>query len=130
MKKGFVLIILIWCISLIGMSQRIYSPHSVLSSGAWYKIAVQNAGVYKIDIPFLNRLGVSTTNLSSGSIKLYGNGGQILCEANASVRYDDLKENALMIVDGGDGIINGTDYILFYANGPDEWIKDSANLRF
>jgi len=130
MKKGFVLIILICRISLMGMSQRIYSPHSVLSSGAWYKIAVQNAGVYKIDIPFLNSLGVSTTNLSSGSIRLYGNGGQMLPEANASVRYDDLKENAIMIVDGGDGVINGTDYILFYANGPDEWIKDSANLRF
>src|SRR5436190_9693251 len=35
-----------------------------------------------------------------------------------------------MIVDGGDGVINGTDYILFFANGPDEWIKDSTNLRF
>ena len=35
-----------------------------------------------------------------------------------------------MIVDGGDGYLNGADYILFYANGPDQWIKDSANQRF
>src|SRR5436190_13139209 len=130
MKKGFALAVLILSIPLIGISQRIYSPHSVLLSGNWYKIAVQNAGVYKIDIPFLNSLGVNTANLSSGSIRLYGNGGQMLPEANASFRYDDLQENSIMIVDGGDGVINGTDYILFFANGPDEWIKDSTNLRF
>jgi hypothetical protein len=43
---------------------------------------------------------------------------------------DDLIENAIMAVDGGDGILNGTDYILFYAQGSDEWIKDSANQSF
>ncbi|HSU27688.1 MAG TPA: type IX secretion system sortase PorU, partial [Chitinophagaceae bacterium] len=43
---------------------------------------------------------------------------------------DDLKENSIQVVDGGDGIINGQDYILFFAPGPDEWIKDSVNARF
>ncbi|HUR67033.1 MAG TPA: type IX secretion system sortase PorU, partial [Chitinophagaceae bacterium] len=43
---------------------------------------------------------------------------------------DDLLENPLAVVDGGDGTISGSDYILFYANGPDEWIKDSLNQGF
>ena len=111
-------------------AQRVYAPHSVLSSGTWFKLSVSSPGVYKMDIPFLNNLGVNTSNLSSNSIRLYGNGGQMLAEANAGSWTDDLKENAIMIVDGGDGIINASDYILFYATGPDEWIKDSANLRF
>ncbi|MES1216136.1 MAG: type IX secretion system sortase PorU [Bacteroidota bacterium] len=117
-------------ISLMGISQRSYSPHSVLSSGSWFKIAVKEAGVYKIDVPFLNNLGVNTSNLSSGSIRLFGNGGQMLSEANAVSRIDDLKENSILIVDGGDGLMNGTDYILFYANGPNEWVKDSINRGF
>ncbi len=110
--------------------QRIYSPHSVLSAGNWYKISVKDPGVYKIDIPFLNSLGINTNNLSSNSIRIYGNGGQMLAEANAGPWKDGLQENAILVVDGGDGIINGSDYILFYAAGPDEWIKDSVNQRF
>ena len=35
-----------------------------------------------------------------------------------------------MIVDGGDGFLNGTDYALFYASGADQWLKDSVNQSF
>lgn len=113
-----------------GNSQRIYAPHSVLASGSWYKLSVKKTGVYKIDLPFLNSLGVNTSNLAASSIKLYGNGGSMLAEANQSYRPDDLVENAIKIEDGGDGILNGNDYILFFASGPDEWMKDSLNSRF
>jgi hypothetical protein len=111
-------------------AQRIYTTSSVLATGSWYKIAVQSPGVYKIDIPFLNSLGVNTNALSSASVRLYGNGGQMLPEANSGTWVDDLVENSIMIMDGGDGILNGSDYILFYAHGPDEWIKDSAQQKF
>lgn len=116
--------------SLMTKAQRVYSPNSVLSSGSWYKIAIKDPGIYKIDLSFLSKLGINTTSLASNSIRLYGNGGQMLSEANADPRIDDLQENAIAVVDGGDGVLNGSDYILFYANGPDEWMKDSANLRF
>ncbi len=116
--------------SLHAFSQRNYAPHSVLSTGNWYKIGVRQAGIYKIDISFLNSLGVPTSNIASNSVRLFGNGGQMLSESNAGIWTDDLKENAIMIADGGDGIINGSDHILFYAPGPDQWIKDSINQRF
>ena len=111
-------------------AQRIYSANSVLATGSWYKLGLKDPGLYKIDIPLLNSMGVNTANLSSASVRLFGNGGQMLAEANNGPWNDDLKENAIMVVDGGDGTINGSDYILFYAAGPDEWIKDSVNLRF
>jgi hypothetical protein len=111
-------------------AQRTYRAGSVLGLGSWYKIAVEETGVYRIDVPFLNALGVSTTNLTSSSIRLFGNGGAMLAEANAGPWLDDLQENAVMVVDGGDGLVNGGDYILFYANGPDQWLKDSVNQRF
>jgi hypothetical protein len=111
-------------------AQRSYKSSSVLASGNWYKIAVKDAGVYKIDIAFLSSLGINTSGISSASIRLFGNGGGMLPEANASPRPDDLEENAIMVVDGGDGVLNGGDYILFFSNGPDAWAKDSINKRF
>lgn len=111
-------------------AQRIYKSNSVLASGNWFKISVKETGVYKIDIPFLNSLGLSTQNLSSSAIRIFGNGGSMLSETNADLPKDDLEENALMIVDGGDGIFSGSDYLLFYAAGPHQWNKDSVNKRF
>jgi Peptidase family C25 len=111
-------------------SQRIYSSNSVLSTGNWYKVSITSPGIYKIDISLLNSLGVNTNNLVSNSIRIFGHGGQMLPEANSIQRLDDLKEIAIMVVDGGDGILNGSDHILFYASGPDEWVKDSLNQRF
>jgi len=111
-------------------AQRIYKASSVLASGTWYKLAVKEAGVYKIDLTLLAGLGINTSNLSSGSIRLFGNSGGMLPEANDIPRPDDLQEDAITVVDGGDGVLNGTDYVLFYSNGPDAWLKDSLNRRF
>lgn len=112
------------------VAQRIYASNSVLSAGNWYKIGVRDAGIYKIDLSFLNKLGVTTTNIPSNSVRVFGNHGNMLSESNAGIPVDDLLENSLHIVDGGDGILNGPDYILFYAGGPHRWLKDSINKRF
>jgi hypothetical protein len=111
-------------------SQRTYADHSVLASGNWYKISVSQPGVYKVDLPFLRALGITATSIPSGSIRLFGNGGQMLPEACNGPRVDDLAENAIEVVDGGDGQLNGSDYFLFYASGPDQWWPDSANRSF
>lgn len=110
--------------------QRTYRPNSVLATGNWYKFSVKTAGVYRIDVAFLQSLGVNVNTLSSGSIRLYGNGGFMLPEANNIARPDDLVENAIWMADGGDGNFNGSDYFLFFATGPDEWVKDSLNQTF
>lgn len=111
-------------------AQRVYRSNSVLASGSWYKISVKKTGIYKIDGAFLQSLGINTSGLSSSTIRLFGNGGQMLAEPNSTPRADDLIENAIQVVDGGDGVFSGTDYFLFYAAGPDKWAKDSVNQRF
>ncbi|MGZ3989908.1 MAG: type IX secretion system sortase PorU [Flavisolibacter sp.] len=110
-------------------AQRVYKPASVLASGNWYKISVSTEGVYKLDGSFLASLGISGP-IPSAQIRLFGNGGGMLPEANSQARADDLEENAVMVVDGGDGLLNGSDYVLFFAPGPDHWIRDSVNRRF
>jgi hypothetical protein len=112
------------------LSQRTYTANSVLAMGNWYKISTTTPGIYKIDLNFLSTLGINTSSLTSSSIRLFGNGGQMLPEKPVNTKPDDLIENALWVEDGGDGRLNGSDYILFYAPGPHAWIKDSANKTF
>lgn len=111
-------------------AQRSYRANSMLATGAWYKLSVRQSGVYRVDVATLQTLGINTQNLSSAAIRLYGNGGGMLPEDNATARLDDLHENAIWVSDGGDGVFNGNDFFLFYAQGPDQWEKDSVNQRF
>jgi hypothetical protein len=116
--------------SLPASSQRVYADHSVLANGNWYKFKVKTDGVYRLDLPFLTTLGINTGSLSSSSIRIFGNGGWMLPEAANGFKNDDLFENAIQVVDGGDGILNGSDYIIFYATGPHRWLKDSIGRSF
>jgi hypothetical protein len=111
-------------------AQRSYAAHSVLSSGRWYQVSVKEAGMYRVDLALLQTLGVQVSGLSSASIRLFGAPGRMLPEANAAPHTDDLKEIPIMMIDGGDGQFNGSDYFIFYAAGPHEWLKDSANATF
>jgi hypothetical protein len=111
-------------------AQRTYSTNSVLQTGNFLKIGVTRAGIYKVDIALLNNNGFSGTTISSAAIRLYGNGGQMLSEKNNSFYNDDLIENAIEVVDGGDGTFNNNDYFLFYALGPNRWLADTTNKSF
>ena len=131
MRRFTVITLSILCVSATNASaQRNYKTSSVLAAGIWSKIAVKDHGVYKVDVPFLALLGFNTSNISSNSIRLFGNGAAMLSEANSDIPVDDLAENAITMIDGGDGVFNGTDYFLFYASGPDKWIRDSINKKF
>ncbi len=111
-------------------AQRVYTANSVLATGNWIKIGIKQAGVYKIDAASIASMNLAAGSIGSASIKLFGNGGAMLPEPNAQFRNDDLVENAIEVVDGGDGIFSGNDYLLFYANGPHQWLKDSLNKQF
>lgn len=111
-------------------AQRQYSLSSVLSSRNWLKIATRSPGIYKVDAATLKALEINTGNISSTAIRLFGNGGNMLPENCSGAFTDDLAENAIQVFDGGDGLFNGTDYFLFYSNGPEKWLKDSINHQF
>jgi hypothetical protein len=117
------------CFLLWASGQRTYKASSVLASGNWFKISVAEEGIYKMNVTFLNSLGI-TGNIPSSQIRVFGNGGGMLAEANGVKPIDDLEENAIWVEDGGDGSLNGQDFILFYAPGPNHWLKDSINKKF
>ena len=108
---------------------KITASATPLATGTWYKIAVPRRGVYKMDFAFLQSLGISG-NINSANIRVVGNGGALLSENNAIDRPLDLSDNALWVVDGGDGTLNDGDFVAFYAPGPVRWDKDSIGQRF
>ncbi|MEE1896720.1 type IX secretion system sortase PorU [Flavobacterium rakeshii] len=98
--------------------------NSVLSSGEWHRFYVERSGVYKISKSFLQQLGVNV-NVDPRRIKIYGNGGRMLPLRNDIPYPDDLAENAITFIGEEDGDFGNSDYILFYAEGVDNWNAES-----
>lgn len=96
-----------------------FASTSVLSSGEWYKIGVSSDGIHKLDYNFLSTLGIDVASLNPNHLNVYGNHFAELPTRNNVYRPDDLLKNAISIVGEADGVFNETDYVLFYANGPD-----------
>ena len=125
-------IALFFIASLISMSMnaQTYAPKSVLAEGEWYKIAINESGIYKLDRNFLQSLGLNPSGLNPQHIKIYGNGGGMLPQANHIKRYDDLVENAIWVEGEEDESFDQEDYILFYGEGPHQWLYDKDEQAF
>ena len=108
--------------------QKSFAASSVLASGSgtWYKIGISTDGIHKIDKPFLEACGISTTGLDPHSINIYGNGDGKLPELNSTPRTDDLAKNAIIVAGESDGVFDDGDYILFYAWGPSRWYTNGT----
>jgi len=109
-------------------SNAVYN--SVLASGDWYRFYIEKSGVYKISKTFLQSLGFDPSKVDPRRIKIYGNGGKMLPLANNTYYPADLTENAIQIIGESDGTFNNEDYILFYAEGVENWSTESqTNLN-
>lgn len=95
--------------------------HSLLASGDWYRFYVDTTGVFKLSKGFLERLGMNLNGINPQEIKIYGNGGKMIPYSNAAPYPIDPEENAILVVGEEDGVFNDSDYILFFAQGPNGW---------
>ncbi len=133
MVKPWRYIWLILCLfgALSGL-QTAMAQGSLFSKGVWGKVGVTARGVYKIDMAALTSMGLVPAGgvIASDKIRLFGSGGAMLPEAVGAPRPTVFNENALLISDGGDGLLSGPDFIVFYAPGPHRWQYDSSNARF
>lgn len=90
---------------------------SVLAEGTWYRISISEDGIYRLSNQYLANAGINLSGIDRNTIKIYGNGGQMLAEAITVNRPIDLVENA--IYDGGD-------FLLFYGRSPRGWTYDTT----
>ncbi|WP_449580853.1 type IX secretion system sortase PorU [Pontibacter deserti] len=107
-----------------------FTNNSILSGGEWYKLAVTQTGIHKIDKATLQALGINIQNLDPKSIQLFGNGAGMLPQPNNAPVPDDLQENAIVVRGEQDGQFNDNDYILFYGQGPHTWNYNQQQDKF
>src|SRR5690606_13604567 len=96
------------------------TPHSsVLADGDWFRFAVVESGVYKIDADLLQNAGVDIISIDPRKIGIFGYGGGMLPQSNSAPRPVDLPEMAIYVSGESDGRFDADDFIVFYAEGPD-----------
>ncbi|MBK6910028.1 MAG: type IX secretion system sortase PorU [bacterium] len=82
-----------------------------------YKLGVTETALHAVTVEWLQSQGVPVLGVSSSQIKLFGNGGRLLPAGLLSVPDSVLRENAILVEDGGDGRLDQGDRILFFAEG-------------
>jgi len=110
--------------------QASYAEHSVLATGTWYKFSASASGVYLISYDDLMAADINLSGIDARTIKLYGNGGGMLPEANDAPRTDDLRELSIQVIGEEDGQFNQGDYILFYGESQSPWYYDGTDSLF
>ena len=85
-----------------------YATSSVLSTGKWVQIKVEEDGIYKLTTAQLSKMGFN----SPERVRLFGYGGHQLYEDFAKNKIDDLQEVPLW---------RSSSSLLFYANGTIRW---------
>lgn len=100
-----------------------FAGSSVLHSGTWVKIHIEQTGVCKITYDELTSMGLNPDN-----VRVYGYGGAELSRDFSKRMIDDLPPVPIYVEKGADGVFNKGDFILFYVQGPVSWQFD--NNRF
>ncbi len=95
-----------------------------LPAGDWYRIAVNQDGLYKINYNTLENAGIDVGNLSVRSIRIFNNGGHQLSYSVNSEYYNPThtREIPIRVVDqNNNGLFESQDYILFYGKHVNGW---------
>lgn len=121
MKRFLILTTLMFAVA--GIMAHTYTSQSVLNSGTWVKMQVEQSGVH-----ILTYDEIAATGLNPEQVRIYGYGGAMLSQNFRLDKIDDLPSVAFFMNKGDDGVFNSGDYILFYAQGPDSW--DYTNKHF
>jgi hypothetical protein len=103
---------------------------SVLAGGTWYRVAVTESGVYRLDAKKLREMGINVAGLNPKNLQIYGNGGTMLPQGNALPRPADLIQNPIWVKGEEDNRFDETDALYFYAEGPHVVCYDSIQKSF
>ncbi len=87
----------------------------------WYKIAVNRSGLCRVAGAEFEQAGLVLDDIPSDSLHLYNVGGLPL-EVSNSMPRPEFTEVAILVEDGGDGLFNSSDYIVFYGEAVDRWL--------
>ena len=105
---------------------------SVLSSGSWYKMEVNEEGMYKIDAQYLRTLGVEPSSLASiFDVKIFGADGRTINVSLSVPRPADLPQMAVRYIDNnGNTKFDNDDYIMFFGQTTGGWNYDPVQKEY
>lgn len=116
---------------LLLLNSHLFSQtNSVLSTGQWYKISVEENGLYKLSYQDFENMGFDIASINPRTIQIYGNADGVLPEPNNIQVNQGLIENAIYVSGADDGSFDEDDFVAFYAVGPDEWVYEKNFSRF
>ena len=105
------------------------AQNSVLSEGKIVKIGVTKTGIYRLDAAFFKQQNLNITGINPKNLRLFGNGGAMLPQANAVPRPADLTENAVLVKGEADGRFDEGDALWFFGQSPHEIRFNAAEKR-
>jgi len=97
--------------------------HSLMASGNWIKVSVEESGIHKLSYEQLQDMGLA----NPAAVGVYGSGANLLPEQYSQGYIDDLEALPIYIHKGEDDIFGPGDHILFYAKGPVRWNFDEES---
>ncbi|MEQ8927008.1 MAG: type IX secretion system sortase PorU [Fulvivirga sp.] len=103
---------------------------SVFSDGNWYKIRINERGVYQLSYQYLRDNGVPVDNIDPRTIKIYGQKGGMLPQSNSEEWPIDPVEIEIQVIGESDGKFDNADYALFYAEDGDSFEYTSGQLEY
>ncbi|MBP7238856.1 MAG: type IX secretion system sortase PorU [Saprospiraceae bacterium] len=108
-----------------------FKENSVLAEGIIHRVSVNTSGVYKLDYNFIkDKLKIDPSTFSPDRIGVFGNGDGRVPQWNSAPRVDDLEQCATLGSGLEDGQFNPGDYLLWYAQGPDQWTYDPESRLY
>lgn len=125
-----------WMNPNLSLTHKSPVQNSVMTNGDWYWIKVTDNGsgnsesIYKISKSFLESAGINLSGVDPRTIKMYGNGGEILPISYEDPRPGDLQEIRIYIEGENDGVFDSQDYILFYGKSINNWIYDPMTTTY
>lgn len=102
-------------------------PFSIMAD--WFKLAVNQSGVYAVTFDQLRTAGLIGNAVPSSTIFVYNGGGR-----QVNPRLTDprpiFQQVAVSVEDGGDGNFQSGDRILFYGESLNRWTYDSSGASY
>ena len=108
---------------------KTFGESPFIFSDVWYKIEIEEEGIYKIDRSDLEKAGINVDEINPKDIRIFNGGGRELPLDNSEPR-PKLKEQSIEVFGQEDGKFDQGDYILFYGWSVNGWEYDTSKGEY